>query len=68
MVVLGVSFGVIGTDIYTGVARFTFGYISLAEGLGLVAVAIGLFGVPEVISSIKGTRAARINPNTTTKW
>lgn len=62
MSVLGIIFGVVGTDIYTGVYRFTFGLIGLYEGISLVAVAMGLFGVAELISSIresKGTRFER---------
>jgi TctA family transporter len=52
MVVLGIFFGTIGTDIYSGVDRFTFGTMSLTDGIGLVALAMGLFGVSEVIASI----------------
>lgn len=52
MVVLGVIFGTVGTDIYTGIPRFNFGMTDLYSGIGLVAVAMGLFGLTEVISSI----------------
>ncbi|KMK67645.1 tripartite tricarboxylate transporter permease [Puniceibacterium sp. IMCC21224] len=52
MVVLGVAFGIVGTDIYSGVPRFTFGTMELMDGLSLVALAMGLFGVTEVIYSI----------------
>ncbi|SFR01436.1 tripartite tricarboxylate transporter permease [Poseidonocella sedimentorum] len=52
MVVLGLAFGVVGTDIYSGVPRFTFGSLDLMDGLSLVALAMGLFGVTEVIASI----------------
>ncbi|MGV6872388.1 tripartite tricarboxylate transporter permease [Pseudochelatococcus sp. B33] len=56
MVVLGILVGVAGMDIYTGSQRFTFGMIELAEGVSLVAFAMGLFGVAEVIASIKSTK------------
>jgi putative tricarboxylic transport membrane protein len=52
MVVLGLLFGLVGTDVNTGVARFTFDVPELMDGLALVAVAMGVFGVAEVISSI----------------
>jgi len=52
MVVFGLLIGLIGTDVNTGVARFTFGVPELMDGLALVAVAMGVFGVAEVISSI----------------
>ncbi|MDF2810032.1 MAG: protein of unknown function transrane [Microvirga sp.] len=52
MVVLGIIFGTVGTDIYTGIPRFNFGMTELFSGLSLVALAMGLFGVAEVIASI----------------
>ena len=52
MVVAGILIGLIGTDIYTGAFRFTFGSIELMDGVTIVALAMGLFGVAEVITSI----------------
>jgi len=52
MVVLGLLFGMVGTDVNSGVSRYDFGFIELNDGLNLVALAMGLFGVAEVISSI----------------
>lgn len=52
MVVLGILFGLIGADVQTGMPRFTFGIIELFEGVSLVAIAMGLFGLAEVIGSI----------------
>src|SRR5690606_30116098 len=51
MVVLGLLIGIIGTDVNSGQFRFTFGIPELAEGANLVAVAMGLFGVSEVIAN-----------------
>lgn len=58
MVVLGVMVGVIGMDMYTGAMRFTFDHRALFDGIGIAALAMGLFGVAEIISSIRniGTR------------
>lgn len=53
MVVLGMIVGCIGTDVNSGVQRFTFGQIPLMDGVNLVALAMGLFGVAEVIGSIR---------------
>ena len=44
VVALGVAFGCIGTDIYSGAERFTFDTLNLTDGLNLIALAIGLFG------------------------
>ena len=54
MVAVGLALGLVGTDINTGTMRFTFGQIELADGVSLVAIAMGLFGVAEILSSIKG--------------
>jgi len=56
MVVLGVILGLVGADIESGLTRFTFGSMNLYEGISLVAVAMGLFGVSEVIASIREVR------------
>jgi len=53
MVILGVGAGCIGTDVNTGLTRFTFGIPELYDGIGLAAVAVGLFGISELIASIK---------------
>jgi putative tricarboxylic transport membrane protein len=52
MVTLGVAISFIGIDINSGVSRFTFGFFELEDGVKLVVIAMGLFGVAEVISSI----------------
>ena len=52
MVAVGILAGTVGTDIYTGTPRFTFGVIELSDGINLIALAMGIFGVAEVISSI----------------
>lgn len=58
MSTLGLALGLIGTDVATGTFRFTFGTMQLADGLSVVAMAMGLFGVAEIIHMV-GTRAAR---------
>jgi len=52
MVVLGLLLGTVGTDVNTGVSRFDFGFPQLRDGISLVALAMGLFGVAEVVNSV----------------
>ncbi|PTW52029.1 tripartite tricarboxylate transporter permease [Rhodovulum kholense] len=53
MVVLGLLLGCVGTDVNSGVQRFTFGRTELLDGINLVALAMGLFGVAEVIANVR---------------
>jgi putative tricarboxylic transport membrane protein len=53
MVVLGLLLGLIGTDVNSGVIRFGFGVPSLAEGVSFVALAMGMFGIADVISNLE---------------
>ncbi|HHX82946.1 MAG TPA: tripartite tricarboxylate transporter permease [Pseudomonadaceae bacterium] len=54
MVVLGLVLGLVGTDISSGQFRFTFGIPALADGISLVALAMGLFGVAEILANLNG--------------
>src|SRR5690606_24115352 len=58
MVVLGLLLSMVGTDVNSGVTRFDFGQPALMEGITLVALAMGLFGVSAVIASINNVRHA----------
>jgi TctA family transporter len=60
MVVLGVMLGLVGSDVETGTPRFTFGMPHLYDGISLVAIAMGLFGVAEVIVSVRLIRRGHI--------
>ncbi len=53
MAILGMLVGVIGMDLGTGVPRFTFGIHALYDGVGLVPVIMGLFGIGEVLTNIE---------------
>lgn len=57
MVITGLMLGTIGIDLTTGVTRFTMGVPELRDGVHIVIVAMGLFGVGEVIASIRGARS-----------
>jgi putative tricarboxylic transport membrane protein len=52
MVVLGLLLGLIGTDVNSGVLRFTFGVPELSDGIGFVVVAMGMFGVAEIVANL----------------
>ena len=52
MTILGLVLGSVGTDVDTGTARFTFGLLSMYNGVDLVAVALGFFGVAEFLKSV----------------
>ena len=53
MAILGLFVGTIGLDITTGRQRFTFGIPDLMDGVGLVPVAMGLFGISEILLNIE---------------
>ena len=62
MIVFGLLLGMIGTDVNSGVARYTFGLPQLADGIGFVIVAMGVFGLGEIIGNLEHemTRTAMV--------
>lgn len=53
MVVIGIMIGIVGTDLYSGHQRFTFGNLDLMTGVSLVALSMGVFGVSEIVWAIQ---------------
>jgi putative tricarboxylic transport membrane protein len=53
MVVFGLLLGIIGTDVNSGVLRFTFDIPELSDGIGFVVVAMGMFGTAEIIANLE---------------
>ncbi len=53
MIVLGLILGLAGTDVNSGVARFTFDIPELSDGIGFVVVAMGVFGLGEIIANLE---------------
>jgi putative tricarboxylic transport membrane protein len=53
MVVLGLLLGLIGTDVTSGSQRYTFDIPQLADGIGFVVVAMGMFGLAEIIRNLE---------------
>jgi len=56
MVVLGLLIGLAGTDVNSGIERFTFDIPELADGIGFVVVAMGMFGLGEIIRNLESER------------
>jgi putative tricarboxylic transport membrane protein len=55
MTIFGLTLGLVGTDVNSGVDRFTFGMINLSDGVELVALSLGLFGIAEFLRSVNNT-------------
>lgn len=53
MILLGLLLGTVGTDVTSGVQRFCFHIPELADGIGFVSLAMGLFGISQIISSLE---------------
>jgi putative tricarboxylic transport membrane protein len=52
MVVMGLLFGIVGSDVDSGIKRFCFDTYELADGIGFVTVGVGIFAVGEIISNL----------------
>ena len=59
MVVLGLLLGLVGTDVNSGVARFSFSVPELSDGIGFVIVAMGMFGFAEIITNLEQAEEKR---------
>lgn len=60
MIVLGLLLGMVGQDIYTGTPRFTFGIRELYSGLNFVSVAVGIFGVAEILRNLENEKGREV--------
>ena len=60
---LGMLVAMVGMDPQSGIQRYTFGFLHLWDGVGLIPVTLGLFAVPEIYDlAVKGTSIAKGNP------
>jgi putative tricarboxylic transport membrane protein len=57
MAALGLLIGMVGIDHMTGYFRFSYGIVELGDGIGVVPLAVGLFGLAEILAT-----AGRVNP------
>jgi TctA family transporter len=53
MILLGLLLGLVGTDVNSGMARYTFGLPELSDGINFVVVAMGMFGLGEIIHNLE---------------
>lgn len=60
MMIAGMVLGIVGTDVNSGVERFSFGVPELSDGIGLVPIAMGMFAIAEVIRSVGKTSVSAI--------
>ncbi|MDR7093214.1 tripartite tricarboxylate transporter permease [Hydrogenophaga laconesensis] len=52
MILLGLAFGMVGTDVNSGVARYSFDIPELTDGISFIAIAMGVFGYGEIIANL----------------
>src|SRR5687767_11072488 len=53
MVALGLVLGLVGTDVNSGMSRYTFGVPELSDGIGFTVIAVGLFAVAEIVMNLE---------------
>ena len=53
MVLVGLLFGLVGTDVNSGLTRYTFGVSELLDGIDFLPLVIGLFGIVEIIRNLE---------------
>ncbi|NQW80938.1 MAG: tripartite tricarboxylate transporter permease [Polaromonas sp.] len=65
MVLLGLLLGCVGTDVNSGVARFSFDIPELTDSISLVALAMAIFGVSEVVTKVNQVRGTTVKEKIT---
>lgn len=53
MIVLGLLLGLVGTDVNSGAARYSFEIPELTDGIGFVSIAMGVFGFAEIMNNLE---------------
>src|SRR5690606_6638816 len=59
MIMLGLLFGTVGTDVNSGVARYSFDIPELTDGINFIVIAMGVFGYGEIISNLSQSEEER---------
>src|SRR6476620_6651196 len=68
MIILGLVFGLVGTDGQTAGQRFTFGITQLSDGIDFAVLAIGVFGVGEIINNLaQGSQGGAVSMQAITR-
>ncbi|MGH8621260.1 MAG: tripartite tricarboxylate transporter permease, partial [Burkholderiales bacterium] len=60
MVVVGLLIGVVGVDVNSGMARYSFGIPELVDGVGFTVVAVGLFAVAEIVANLESREPRQV--------
>jgi putative tricarboxylic transport membrane protein len=60
MVAVGLLLGIVGSDVNTGVQRYTFGMNDLSDGIGFIVVAVGVFAIGEIIANLGGKEERQV--------
>ncbi|QJP16968.1 tripartite tricarboxylate transporter permease [Starkeya sp. ORNL1] len=60
MALLGLTISLVGYDMITGFPRFTFGVLELADGIKFLSIAVGMFGLGEVIATVSRTETRKV--------
>jgi TctA family transporter len=69
MVVLGLMFGLAGTDVNSGTRRFTFGFTGLADGIEFVALSMAIYGLADIALNVeKGEAKAEVQATIGRVW
>jgi putative tricarboxylic transport membrane protein len=58
--VMGLLLGIVGTDVNTGVQRFSFGITELSDGIGFIVIAVGVFAVGEIVANLGNPEERKI--------
>jgi len=64
---LGVIFGLAGSDVMTGVFRFTFGIPELRDGVDFAVLAVGLFAIAEIVGNTSSSAQATLQTSAISK-
>jgi TctA family transporter len=59
MILLGLLLGLVGTDVNSGVARFSLDIPELTDGIGFIVIGMGVFGYGEIISNLGKNESER---------
>ncbi|BBK32338.1 TctA family transporter [Stella humosa] len=69
MIVVGLLLGMVGIDVNSGAQRYTFGNPNLAEGINFVTIALGLFGIGDIIHNLeRGTDRSLVTSKLGSLW
>src|ERR1700741_3587078 len=66
MVVVGLLLGIVGTDVNSGMARFSFGVAELTDSIGFIVIAVGVFAVGEIIANLGDPEERKVFTNKVT--